>query len=66
MKHITEIYINFLFLKLKADILRLRAECERLTTAVDMYSDNQSNLPLGETNEEFYRNIYTGQRFQSK
>ncbi|KAL0275341.1 UNVERIFIED_CONTAM: hypothetical protein PYX00_003215 [Menopon gallinae] len=50
--------------QLKADILRLRAECERLTTAVDMYSDNQSNLPLGETNEEFYRNIYTGQRFQ--
>lgn len=53
-------------LQLKAEIVRLRAECERLTAAVDLYADNQNNLPLGETSEEFYRNIYTGQPLQSE
>lgn len=52
--------------KLKAEIGRLRAECNRLTAAVDHYQDSQNNLPLGETDEEFYRNIYTGQRLQSE
>ena len=53
-------------MQLKAEISRLRAECNQLTAAVDHYQDSQNNLPLGETDEEFYRNIYTGQRLQSE
>ncbi|KAK6617045.1 hypothetical protein RUM44_005402 [Polyplax serrata] len=52
--------------KLKTEIEKLRAECEKLTAAVDLYSDTQNAFPLGETDEEFYRNIYTGQTLQSE
>lgn len=53
------------FLQLKADIDRLRYECDRLASEVDLFSDTQNKVPLGETDEEFYRNIYTGQRLES-
>ncbi|EEB13946.1 hypothetical protein Phum_PHUM268290 [Pediculus humanus corporis] len=46
------------------DVDKLRIECKKLAYAVDLYSDTQNFLPLGETNEEFYNNIYTGQVLQ--
>ncbi|KAF5302595.1 hypothetical protein FQA39_LY10213 [Lamprigera yunnana] len=46
--------------QLQKEIRHLRGQCERLTYDVDRQSE--SRVPLGETNEEFYRNIYTGQR----
>lgn len=45
--------------KLRQEILTLQAECNRMTSEVDLSSPKQ--LPLGETNEEFYKHIYTGQ-----
>lgn len=45
--------------KLRQEILTLQAECNRMTSEVDLTSPKQ--LPLGETNEEFYKHIYTGQ-----
>ncbi|XP_039275479.1 TGF-beta-activated kinase 1 and MAP3K7-binding protein 2 [Nilaparvata lugens] len=43
--------------ELRDEILRLRDECTRMTTEVD-----QSDVPLGETSEEFYRHrVYTEQ-----
>lgn len=46
--------------QLQKEIRHLRGQCERLTYDVDRQSE--SGVPLGETNEEFYRHIYTGQR----
>lgn len=46
--------------RLKKEIKHLQSQCERLTQEVDRHSE--SRVPLGETNEEFYRHIYTGQR----
>lgn len=46
--------------QLQKEIRHLRGQCERLTYDVDRHSE--SRFPLGETSEEFYRNIYTGQR----
>ncbi|KAG8237081.1 hypothetical protein J437_LFUL005188 [Ladona fulva] len=44
---------------LRQEIQVLQEECRKMTDEVDLYSDIQ--VPLGETNEEFYKNIYTGQ-----
>ncbi|KAK7868286.1 hypothetical protein R5R35_013880 [Gryllus longicercus] len=46
--------------RLRQEIHLLTEECKKMTMEVDMSSD--SRLPLGETDEEFYQNIYTGQR----
>ncbi|KAK0166069.1 hypothetical protein PV328_004519 [Microctonus aethiopoides] len=45
--------------KLRSEIYQLQVECDILTKEVDKRSD--PNVPLGETNEEFYQGIYTGQ-----
>nr|XP_012220926.1 PREDICTED: TGF-beta-activated kinase 1 and MAP3K7-binding protein 2 isoform X3 [Linepithema humile] len=45
--------------KLRSEIYMLRLECDRLANEVDQWSDRR--VPLGETNEEFYQGIYTGQ-----
>uniref|UniRef100_A0A1B6CJY8 RanBP2-type domain-containing protein n=3 Tax=Clastoptera arizonana TaxID=38151 RepID=A0A1B6CJY8_9HEMI len=45
--------------RLLQDIRSLQAECSRMTSEVDLSLDN-TTVPLGETNEEFYKNIYTG------
>ncbi|XP_014477206.1 PREDICTED: TGF-beta-activated kinase 1 and MAP3K7-binding protein 3 isoform X2 [Dinoponera quadriceps] len=45
--------------KLKSEIYQLQIECDRLADEVDQWSDTR--VPLGETNEEFYQGIYTGQ-----
>ncbi|KAF4518093.1 hypothetical protein B566_EDAN007794 [Ephemera danica] len=37
----------------------MQDECKRMTQEVDLHG---SQVPLGETDEEFYQNIYTGQR----
>ncbi|XP_018333228.1 mitogen-activated protein kinase kinase kinase 7-interacting protein 3 homolog isoform X2 [Agrilus planipennis] len=42
------------------EIKHLRGQCERLVFEVE--GQVECRVPLGETNEEFYRNIYTGQR----
>ncbi|XP_032671986.1 TGF-beta-activated kinase 1 and MAP3K7-binding protein 2 isoform X3 [Odontomachus brunneus] len=49
--------------KLKSEIYQLQIECDRLADEVDQWSDTRGALavPLGETNEEFYQGIYTGQ-----
>ncbi|XP_053974943.1 TGF-beta-activated kinase 1 and MAP3K7-binding protein 3 isoform X3 [Hylaeus volcanicus] len=46
-------------LKLRSEIYQLQLECDRLADEVDQWSDPR--VPLGETNEEFYQDIYTGQ-----
>ncbi|XP_076182623.1 uncharacterized protein LOC143154377 isoform X3 [Ptiloglossa arizonensis] len=45
--------------KLRSEIYQLQVECDRLAEEVDQWSDPR--VPLGETNEEFYQDIYTGQ-----
>ncbi|KYM98608.1 PREDICTED: TGF-beta-activated kinase 1 and MAP3K7-binding protein 2 isoform X2 [Cyphomyrmex costatus] len=50
--------------KLKTEIYMLQVECERLTLEVDQWSDRR--VPLGETNEEFYQGIYTGQSLPTR
>lgn len=45
--------------KLRSEIYMLQLECDRLANEVDQWSDRR--VPLGETNEEFYQGIYTGQ-----
>ncbi|XP_076293010.1 TAK1-associated binding protein 2 isoform X6 [Lasioglossum baleicum] len=45
--------------KLRSEIYQLQVECDRLADEVFQWSD--SRVPLGETNEEFYQDIYTGQ-----
>ncbi|XP_076679692.1 TAK1-associated binding protein 2 isoform X2 [Andrena cerasifolii] len=45
--------------KLRSEIYQLRVECNTLADEVDQWSDPR--VPLGETNEEFYQDIYTGQ-----
>ncbi|KAH0946717.1 hypothetical protein HN011_000526 [Eciton burchellii] len=45
--------------KLRSEIYQLQVECDRLADEVDQWSDRR--VPLGETNEEFYQGIYTGQ-----
>ncbi|KAK0175318.1 hypothetical protein PV327_009076 [Microctonus hyperodae] len=45
--------------KLRSEIYQLQVECDILTKEVDKRSG--PNVPLGETNEEFYQGIYTGQ-----
>ncbi|XP_015598783.1 TGF-beta-activated kinase 1 and MAP3K7-binding protein 2 isoform X2 [Cephus cinctus] len=47
--------------KLRSEIYQLQVECDRLADEVDQRSDPR--VPLGETNEEFYQGIYTGQPF---
>ncbi|KAJ9599457.1 hypothetical protein L9F63_010072, partial [Diploptera punctata] len=47
--------------ELKVEISRLQDECKKMTQEVDLSMD--ARVPLGETDEEFYKNIYTGQRF---
>jgi hypothetical protein len=42
------------------EIQRLQEECKRMTQEVDLKLD--ARVPLGETDEEFYKNIYTGQQ----
>ncbi|XP_076653435.1 TAK1-associated binding protein 2 isoform X1 [Halictus rubicundus] len=44
---------------LRSEIYQLQVECDRLADEVDQWSDPR--VPLGETNEEFYQDIYTGQ-----
>jgi len=46
--------------ELRVEIQRLQEECKKMTHEVDMNLD--SRVPLGETDEEFYKNIYTGQQ----
>ena len=46
--------------KLRSEIYQLRVECNTLADEVDQWSDPRV-VPLGETNEEFYQDIYTGQ-----
>nr|CAD7409030.1 unnamed protein product [Timema poppensis] len=46
---------------LRQEIQWLQDECKMMTTEVDLTSSD-SRVPLGETDEEFYKNIYTGQR----
>ncbi|XP_044004755.1 mitogen-activated protein kinase kinase kinase 7-interacting protein 3 homolog isoform X2 [Aphidius gifuensis] len=45
--------------KIESDIYQLQEECKILTAKVDKTTDPR--VPLGETNEEFYQGIYTGQ-----
>ncbi|XP_066597356.1 TGF-beta-activated kinase 1 and MAP3K7-binding protein 2 isoform X2 [Prorops nasuta] len=45
--------------KLQSEIYQLQLECDKLAEQVDQWSDLQ--VPLGETNEEFYQDIYTSQ-----
>ncbi|GAB1862564.1 Mitogen-activated protein kinase kinase kinase 7-interacting protein 2 [Camponotus japonicus] len=45
--------------RLRSEIYMLQVECDRLADQVDQWSDRR--VPLGETNEEFYQSIYTGQ-----
>lgn len=45
---------------LRHEIQVLQDECKKMTNEVDLNSDIQ--VPLGETDEEFYKNIYTGQQ----
>uniref|UniRef100_A0A0C9R0D0 Tab2_0 protein n=1 Tax=Fopius arisanus TaxID=64838 RepID=A0A0C9R0D0_9HYME len=45
--------------KLRSEIYQLQVECDRLADEVDQRSDPR--VPFGETNEEFYQGIYTGQ-----
>ncbi|XP_029175914.1 TGF-beta-activated kinase 1 and MAP3K7-binding protein 2 isoform X2 [Nylanderia fulva] len=45
--------------RLRSEIYMLQVECDRLADQVDQWSDRL--VPLGETNEEFYQGIYTGQ-----
>ncbi|KAG7210096.1 hypothetical protein KM043_011664 [Ampulex compressa] len=47
--------------RLRSEIYQLQVECDRLADEVDQWSDPR--VPLGETNEEFYQGIYTGQPF---
>ncbi|XP_046753620.1 TGF-beta-activated kinase 1 and MAP3K7-binding protein 2-like isoform X2 [Diprion similis] len=47
--------------KLRSEIYQLQVECDRMASEVDQTSDPA--VPLGETNEEFYQSIYTGQPF---
>jgi hypothetical protein len=42
------------------EIQRLQEECKKMTQEVDRSLD--AKVPLGETDEEFYKNIYTGQQ----
>ncbi|XP_054268976.1 TGF-beta-activated kinase 1 and MAP3K7-binding protein 3-like isoform X1 [Macrosteles quadrilineatus] len=53
--------------KLKEEISLLQMECNRMTKEVyhnaELRHVNTETLPLGETNEEFYKNIYRGQLF---
>ncbi|XP_046674122.1 TGF-beta-activated kinase 1 and MAP3K7-binding protein 3 isoform X2 [Homalodisca vitripennis] len=53
--------------RLREEILLLQRECNRMTVEVDRYAEirhvNSDTLLLGETNEEFYKNIYRGQLF---
>ncbi|PNF43498.1 hypothetical protein B7P43_G09323 [Cryptotermes secundus] len=46
--------------ELRVEIQRLQEECKKMTQEVDLSLDVQ--VPLGETDEEFYKNIYTGQQ----
>lgn len=46
--------------ELRVEIQRLQEECKKMTQEVDLSLDAQ--VPLGETDEEFYKNIYTGQQ----
>ncbi|XP_021936794.1 TGF-beta-activated kinase 1 and MAP3K7-binding protein 3-like isoform X2 [Zootermopsis nevadensis] len=46
--------------ELRVEIQRLQEECKRMTQEVDLKLD--ARVPLGETDEEFYKNIYTGQQ----
>ncbi|XP_076241717.1 TAK1-associated binding protein 2 isoform X2 [Calliopsis andreniformis] len=50
--------------KLRSEIYQLQVECDRLADEVDQWSDPR--VPLGETNEEFYQDIYTGQPLPSR
>ncbi|EGI58298.1 Mitogen-activated protein kinase kinase kinase 7-interacting protein 2 [Acromyrmex echinatior] len=50
--------------KLKTEIYMLQVECDRLAIEVDQWSDRR--VPLGETNEEFYQGIYTGQSLPTR
>ncbi|XP_034951597.1 TGF-beta-activated kinase 1 and MAP3K7-binding protein 2 isoform X3 [Chelonus insularis] len=45
--------------RLRSEIYQLRLECNLLADEVDQRSD--PTVPFGETNEEFYQGIYTGQ-----
>nr|CAD7567806.1 unnamed protein product [Timema californicum] len=55
---------------LRQEIQWLQDECKMMTTEVDLTSSDSRGdiyellftVPLGETDEEFYKNIYTGQR----
>uniref|UniRef100_A0A8D8UPE1 CUE domain-containing protein n=1 Tax=Cacopsylla melanoneura TaxID=428564 RepID=A0A8D8UPE1_9HEMI len=50
--------------KLRLEIKTLQEECLRMTKAVDSSSDNPDrfSVHLGDTDEEFYSQIYTGQK----
>ncbi|KMQ92958.1 mitogen-activated protein kinase kinase kinase 7-interacting protein 2 [Lasius niger] len=50
--------------RLRSEIYMLQVECDRLADQVDQWSDRR--VPLGETNEEFYQGIYTGQPLPSR
>ncbi|XP_060853856.1 uncharacterized protein LOC132931713 isoform X2 [Rhopalosiphum padi] len=46
--------------RLRNDVELLRIECNKLTVQVDTATENQ--VPLDETNKQFYNKIYTGQK----
>ncbi|XP_049854288.1 TGF-beta-activated kinase 1 and MAP3K7-binding protein 3-like isoform X1 [Schistocerca gregaria] len=46
--------------RLRDEIHQLQEECKKMSQEVDLSVD--ARVPLGETDEEFYKNIYTGQR----
>jgi len=50
--------------KLRSEIYMLQVECDRLADEVDQWSDRQ--VPLGETNEDFYQGIYTSQTLSTR
>ncbi|XP_044738462.1 proteoglycan 4 isoform X2 [Chrysoperla carnea] len=48
-------------IRIRREIRHLQMQCKQLADEVDRRS--YSRAPLGETSEEFYQNIYTGQHF---
>ncbi|XP_016837843.1 TGF-beta-activated kinase 1 and MAP3K7-binding protein 3 isoform X2 [Nasonia vitripennis] len=48
--------------QLRSEIYQLQLECDKLAEEVDR-SSADPRVPLGETDEEFYQSIYTGQEF---
>ncbi|XP_076757128.1 TAK1-associated binding protein 2 isoform X3 [Xylocopa sonorina] len=52
--------------KLRSEIYQLQVECDRLLGEESMDQWLDPRIPLGETNEKFYEDIYTGQPLPSR